>query len=125
MGQKRLEPGQKTPCSDPILNIGRGDVYREHKPQDVHQKVALSPLDVLVGVVTAWVSRFLDGLDTLGVHDGRRRLGILAYPLPLAHTHGFEDKEPQPTRSEPSEVIVNGRPRRKVVRQKPPMTAAF
>jgi hypothetical protein len=41
--------------------------------------VALAPFDILVGIIAAWASRFFDGLDTLGVHDGSRRLGILAY----------------------------------------------
>ena len=85
----------------------------------------LPALDVLVSVIAARVGRFFDALDTLGVYDGCRRLGILAYSLPLGRTQGFEDKEPQSTQSEPSEVIVNGRPRREVMGQKPPMTATF
>jgi hypothetical protein len=37
----------------------------------------------------------------------------------------FEDERPQPVQSKPSEMVVNGRPRREVVGQKPPMTATF
>ena len=82
----------------------------------------LAPLDVLVGVVAARVSRFFDGLDTLGVHDGSRRSGILAYPLALGCVHDFEDEGPQSLQSESSEMIVNGRPRGKVMGQKAPST---
>src|SRR5215217_2402117 len=85
----------------------------------------LPAFDVLVSVIAARVGRFFDALDSLGVQDSCRRLGMLAYPLPLGRTEGFEDKEPQSTQSEPSEVIVNGRPRREVVGQKPPMAASF
>jgi hypothetical protein len=87
--------------------------------------MSLAPLDVLVGVVATRVGRFFDALDTLGVHDGRRRLGILAYSLPLGCVHDFEDEGPQLLQSESSEMIVNGRPRRKVMGQKLPMTATF
>src|SRR5215211_4139810 len=85
--------------------------------------MSLAPFDVLVSIIAARVRRFFDGLDTLGVHNGRCWLGILAYSLPLGRTHGFEDKGPQSGQSEPSEVVVNGRPRRKVMGQKPPMAA--
>ena len=121
----RLCSGQKTLCAYPILYVGRGDVNRERETQGVHQEVALAPFDIFVSVIAAWVGRFFDGLDALGIHNGRRRLGILAYPLPLRRTQRFEDKEPQSAQSEPSEVIVNGRPRRKVMGQEPPMAAAF
>ena len=87
--------------------------------------MALTPFDILVGVVTAWVGRFFDALDTLGIDYGRRRLGILARPLPLGRMQGFEDEGPQPAQSESPEMVVNGRPRRKVMGQKPPMTATF
>jgi hypothetical protein len=54
----------------------------------------LASFDVLVGVVTAWVSRFLDGFDALGVDDACRRLRILAHPLPLVGMQDFEDEMP-------------------------------
>ena len=109
----------------PYLNVGRGDVNRERKTQGVHQKVALAPFEVLVGVVATRVGRFFDGFDTLGIDYGRRRLGILARPLPLGRMQGFEDEGPQPAQSESPEMVVNGRLWRKVVGQKPPMAAAF
>src|SRR3954454_1404123 len=87
--------------------------------------MSLAPLDVLVGVVAARVGRFFDRFDALGVHDGRCWLGILAYSLPLGRAHGSEDKEPRSGQTEPSEVVVNGRPRREVMGQKPPMTGTF
>src|SRR5215207_1174723 len=54
-----------TPCPDPVLYVGRGDVHRERKTQGVHQKVALTPFDVLVGVVAIRSGPFLGGLDAL------------------------------------------------------------
>jgi hypothetical protein len=44
-------------------------------------------------------------------------LGILAHPLPLGRMQGFEDEGPQPAQSESPEMVVNGRPWRKVVRK--------
>src|SRR5918997_5408487 len=85
----------------------------------------LAPFDVLVGVVATRVGRFFDSLDALGVHDGRCGLGILARPLPLDCTQDFEDEVPQPVQSESPEMVVNGRPWRKVMGQKPPMTATL
>ena len=82
-------------------------------------------LDILVGIVAARVGRFFDGLDALGIDYGRCRLGVLACPLPLSSVQDFEDEGPQPVQSESSEMVVNGRPWRKVVGQKPPSTAAF
>src|SRR5215216_882382 len=87
--------------------------------------MSLAPLDVLVGIVATRVGRFFDGLDTLGVHDGSRRSGVLACPLPLGCVHDFEDEGPQSLKLESSEMVVNGRPWRKVMGQKPPMTATF
>ena len=87
--------------------------------------MSLAPLEVLVGVVATRVGRFFDALDTLGVHDGSCRLGILAHPLPLSCVHNFEDEGPRPVQTESPEMVVNGRPRRKVMGQKPPMTATF
>src|SRR5215216_5981498 len=87
--------------------------------------MSLAPLDVLVGVVATRAGRFFNGLDTLGVHDGSCRLRVLACPLPLGRTQDFEDERPQPVQSESPEMVINTRPRRKVMRQKPPMTATF
>jgi hypothetical protein len=78
-GQKHLYSGQQTQCPAPILYVGRSGANRERKAPSVHQEVALAPFDFFVSVIAAWMSRFFDGLDYLGVHDGRRRLGILAY----------------------------------------------
>src|SRR3954452_17510702 len=86
--------------------------------------MSLTPFNVFVGVVAAWVSRFF-GFVALGVHDGRCRLGILARPLPLVCTQDFEDEGSNPAQSESSEMVANGRLRREVVGQKPPMTAAL
>ena len=108
-----------------VLYVGRGNVNRERKPQGVHQEVALSPLDVLVAIVTAWVSRVFDGFDALGINDSRPRLGIPGCSLPLGRSQGFEDEGPQSVQSVSPEVVVNGRPRRKIMGQKPPMTATF
>src|SRR5215208_4711057 len=109
----------------PYLVRRRGDVNRERKPQGVHQKVALAAFDVLVGIVATWVGRFFCGCDTLGVHDGRCWLGILAHPLPLSCVQLFEDEVPQPVQSESPVMVVNGRPWREVMGQKPPMTTTF
>jgi hypothetical protein len=38
---------------------------------------------------------------------------------------GFEDERPQPVQPESPEMLVDGRPWRKVVVQKPPRAAAF
>src|SRR5215212_3091289 len=87
--------------------------------------MSLAPLDVLGGVVATRVGRFFDGLDTLGIHDGRRRLGILAHPLPLSCVQDFEDEGPRPVQTESPEMVVNGRPWREVLGQKSPMTTTF
>ncbi len=87
--------------------------------------MTLAPFDVLVGIVAAWVGRFFDGLDTLGINYGSRRLGIFASPLPLGRMQGFEDERLQIVQPESPEMVVDGRPWRKVVVQKPPRAAAF
>ena len=73
---------------DPVLYISRSDVNRDRKPQSVHQEVPLTPFDGLVGIVAAWVGRFLDGLDALAIYDGRRGIGGSAHPLACRFTKG-------------------------------------
>jgi hypothetical protein len=115
IGAKASSIRTKTSRPDPILYVGRSHVNAERKTRGVYQKVALTPFDVLVGVVAAWAGRFFDGLGTLRIDYGRRRLGILARPLPLGRMQGFEDEGPQPPRSESSEMVINGRPWGKVM----------
>ena len=123
---QRLQPGQQAARSDPVLHIRRGDVDRERQAQSVYQEMALSVLDVLVGVVAALVSlvslparRFLCGLDALRIHDGRGRVGVFVGSLPLGRTQGFEDQKPQPAQAQSAEMINDRLPRREVTGQEP------
>jgi hypothetical protein len=87
--------------------------------------MTLAPFDVFVGIAATWMSRFFCALNALGVHDGCCGLRSLAYPFPLGGAQDSEDDGAQSTQSESPEVVVNGRARREVVRQKSPLAASF
>jgi hypothetical protein len=81
-----------------VLLIKVGQALRtysllEGHAQGVHQEMALSALDVFVGIVALSMSlgavsahRLLSGLDALGVRNRRRRVGVFAVALPLGRT---------------------------------------
>jgi hypothetical protein len=53
-------------------------------------------------------------------------MGVIAYSsVPLGATQGLVNKAPPSAKAKSSEVIVDGRPRRGVVGQKPLLTATF
>src|SRR5215210_766603 len=85
----------------------------------------LAPFDVLVGVVAVRSGPLLGGLDALGIHYCRRCIGVPAYSVPLSATQGPVNEAPRSAKAQFPEVIVDGRPWREVVGQKPPMAATF
>src|SRR5918998_6284581 len=79
-----------------------------------------APLHVLMAVIAADRSRFLDGLHTMGVYDRCRRLRIPAHTLPLRCPERSEDAVPHTTQAKAAEVVVDCLPRREVTREVAP-----
>src|SRR5215210_8178972 len=84
----------------------------------------LPALHVLVGVVAVRFATLLGGLNALGIHYRCRCIRVLTYSLPLSVAQGPVKESPRSAKAQFSEVVVNGRPRREVVGQKSPRTAA-
>src|SRR4029077_21131657 len=62
---------QKRTAAIPILDARRMRFEHEAAPIRVHERMALTSVDLLSSIATAWPAR-LGGLDALGVDDCRR-----------------------------------------------------
>src|SRR5215210_8702615 len=84
----------------------------------------LSAFDLLAPVVAALFSSHAGSLDRLAVHYGRAglRVSLEAHPQTLAQ--GGVKPLPGTIQAPKAEVVVDGLPRREVVWQESPLTAA-
>jgi hypothetical protein len=93
------------------------DLRLEDETFSVHQQVALAALDLLAPVIATFFSAHRGSLDRLTIHDARTGLRI---PL-QANSQAFPDSPvdalPGTVYAPGSEVVVDGGPSRKVVRE--------
>ena len=61
-------------------------------------------------VVAVRLGASLGGIYALGIHDDRRRVGVLADPLPFGRPEDPEDALPKAAQTETSEMVVDGGP---------------
>src|SRR5215210_3615194 len=87
--------------------------------------MALAPFHLLAGVVAALLAAHPGGLDALAVHDPGARLRVPSEPDSSPPTQGRVQPLPRPVDAPGSEVVVvDGLPRREVVREQAPGAAA-
>ncbi len=77
----------------------------------------LAPFHTLVGVKARNASRLLDGLDRLGIHDGRTRMKITALALAFSHPQRGEEAMPIPTQVPTPKMVEHGLPGREAAGQ--------
>jgi hypothetical protein len=93
------------------------DLCFEDESFRVHQQVTLTTLDLLTSVVTTLFSAYCGRFDRLRIHYARAGLGIPLQTDPQTFPDGPVDLFPGTVYAPGSEVVVNGRPSRKVVRE--------
>src|SRR5215213_9078580 len=97
-----------------------------HRFQDqtlrVHQDMALSAFHLLSSVVTSPIPSHTGALDRLAIHNARAglRISLEAYSQTMAQ--GSVQPLPGTLDAPSSEVVVNGLPRWKLMRQQAPST---
>src|SRR5271169_1330441 len=94
----------------------------EAAPVRVHERMALTSVDLLSSIVTARPARF-GGLDALAVNDCRRGAGVAPDPFAISHHERVVYPFKAPVVAPGGEPTVNRPPRRQVVRQQPPRAA--
>jgi hypothetical protein len=85
--------------------------------------MTLATFDLLAAVVTAFLSAHARSLYRLAVHYAGPRLGISLQAHPQAFPDGPIDLLPGAVYAPFPEVVVDGRPSRKVVRKQAPLAA--
>src|SRR5829696_6156635 len=86
--------------------------------------MTLSALDLLSTVVATLLSAHSGGLDRLTIHNPRARLRIPLQANPQTFSDSPVDPCPGAIDAPFPEVVVNGGPSRKVVREQAPLTTA-
>lgn len=105
-----------------VLDVGRVHQHRKQKALGIGDHMALAPLDPFGSVKPARAAAFR-GLGALAIDDAGRRNGIASCRLAGApHQHAI-DPPPEALIAPKIEVVLNGRTRRKVLRQCPPLAA--
>ena len=96
----------------------------EHKaaPVRVHERMALTSVDLLSSIVTAWPAG-LGGLGALAVDDCRRGAGVAPDPFAIHHHERVVYPFKAPVVAPNGEPAVNRPPWRKVARQQTPWTS--
>src|SRR5215212_2973991 len=84
----------------------------------------LPPLHLLAGVEAPFLTAYSGGLDALAVHDPGTRLWISSESNPRLSAKGLVQSLPGAVDAPGPEVVVDGPPRREVVGQQSPSTAA-
>ncbi len=105
-----------------VLDVGRVHQESEQEALCIGDHVALAPLDPLGGIKPARATTFR-GFGALAVDDAGRGNGVAACRLPGTPHQGEIDPMPDAPVAPVVEVILNGRARRKVLRQRPPLAA--
>src|SRR6476659_8118485 len=88
----------------------------------VHERMALTSVDLLSGIVTAWPAG-LGGLGALAVDDCGRGAGVAPDPFAICHHERVVYPFKAPVVAPDGEPAVNGPPWRQVLRQQPPRAA--
>src|SRR5246127_762764 len=96
----------------------------EHEagPVCVHERMALTSVDLLSSIVTAWPAG-LGGLGALAVEDCRRGAGVAPDPLAICHHERVVYPFKAPVTAPGGDPAVNRPPGWQVVRQQPPRAA--
>src|SRR5215213_10318942 len=94
----------------------------EDETLGVHQQVTLTAFDLLATVVAALFSAHTSGLDRLTIHYAGTRLGISLQADSQTFSDSPIDPLPGAVDAPFSEIVIDSRPSRKVVWQKPPLT---
>src|SRR5690242_8977079 len=103
-----------------VMDVGRGDEYRQHQAQRAGQDRALDPLDLLVAVETA-LAFLRPGHDALRVHDDGRRFRRV--PPRLADPPRQQSGRIRPDAIGPEAVMprANRLPGAEILRKRPPL----
>jgi len=123
-GDLTEEGGQQLFGAVPVLNIGGQNHYHEKQADRVDQDMPLAAVDFLAGIVTPLVAR-LGAFDTLTVDDGRAGMAISSFHLARLFPQASVNGDPQTIVLPGSEVMINGAPRRKALRQIAPLAGGF
>ena len=94
----------------------------EAAPVRVHERMALTSVDLLSSIVTAWPAG-LGGLGALAVDDCRRGAGVATDPFAICHHERVVYPFEAPVVAPGGEPAVNRPPWRQVVRQQAPRAA--
>ena len=118
------EGGQQLFGAIPILNMGGQDGHHEQQADGIDQDMAFASVDFLAGVVTPLVAS-LGAFDALAVDDGRAGVAFASFRLARLFPQASVNGDPQTVLLPGSEVMINGAPGRKVVRQIAPLAGGL
>src|SRR3984957_15119065 len=113
---------QKRSATIAVLDTRRMRFEHEAAPVRVHERMALTSVDLLSSIVTARAAR-LGGLDALGVDDCRRGAGVAPDPFAIGHYQRVVYPFKAAVVAPGGEPAVNRSPWWQVVRQQPPRAA--
>src|SRR5829696_6405014 len=109
----------------PVLDLRAVEAGFDHQSLRVYQQVPFASFDLLGPVVTALFPAHACCLDRLAIHYGGTGLRVSleadSHPLAQGGVHPF----PRPVQAPEAEVVVDRLPRREVVWQESPGTAAL
>ena len=100
-------------------DLGTVDLGFKHETFGVYEQVALPTVDLLSAVVAAFLSAYSGSLDYASTG-----LRISLQAQPKAFPDSLIDPLPSAVDGPSPEIVVDGRPPRKVVREHAPLTAA-
>jgi hypothetical protein len=98
------------------------DLGSEHQTLRIYEQMALSALDLLAAIVSS-LSSHTGGLHRLAIHYARAGLRFSLHAEAQTFSQGGVQPLPGTVDAPSSEVMVDGLPGRKVVRQQAPGTA--
>jgi hypothetical protein len=94
------------------------------RAQGINQEMAFAPFDLFAPVIAADAGRLLNGLHTLGIHDGRARVRDPAHPLALGSMEGTVQAAPEPLETKAPKMVEDRLPWWEIARQIAPATAS-
>ena len=104
-----------------VLVIGRGDVQRQQMAEGIDRQMHLAALAPLGSVIPGPCSALRGRLQRLAVKDRRGGLGSTAFGHAQHHPHVMHQRREAPGRQPAVGLLVDHRPRRQVVRHRPPL----